>query len=76
MHREDLTRLHSRRLVSAEPIVTMAATPSGQGYRLVASDGGIFSLGDAKFFGSTGAIALGWEVFVAVTSLQRLDASP
>ncbi|HEV7863712.1 MAG TPA: Calx-beta domain-containing protein, partial [Acidimicrobiia bacterium] len=32
--------------------------PKGQGYWLVASDGGIFSFGDAKFFGSTGAIKL------------------
>ena len=29
----------------------MAATPSGRGYWLVASDGGIFSFGDAAFFG-------------------------
>jgi hypothetical protein len=36
----------------------MAATPTGAGYWLVASDGGIFSFGDAKFFGSTGNIAL------------------
>ena len=36
----------------------MAATPSGRGYWLVASDGGIFSFGDAGFFGSTGAIRL------------------
>ena len=36
----------------------MAATPSGNGYWLVASDGGIFSFGDARFYGSTGAIAL------------------
>ena len=32
--------------------------PSGDGYRLVASDGGIFSFGDAGFFGSTGALKL------------------
>jgi hypothetical protein len=36
----------------------MAATPDGGGYWLVASDGGIFSYGDATFEGSTGAIAL------------------
>ena len=36
----------------------MAATPSGRGYWLVASDGGIFSFGDARFFGSTGAVSL------------------
>jgi hypothetical protein len=35
--------------------VGMAATPDGHGYWLVASDGGIFSFGDAIFDGSTGA---------------------
>jgi hypothetical protein len=30
----------------------MAATPDGGGYWLVASDGGVFSFGDASFFGS------------------------
>ena len=33
------------------------ATPDGKGYWLVAADGGIFSFGDAKFYGSTGNIA-------------------
>ena len=32
----------------------MAATPDGDGYWLVASDGGIFNYGDAGFYGSTG----------------------
>ena len=32
----------------------MAATPDGGGYWLVASDGGVFSFGDAPFHGSTG----------------------
>ena len=32
----------------------MAATPDGQGYWLVAADGGIFNYGDAAFYGSTG----------------------
>jgi hypothetical protein len=36
----------------------MAATPDGQGYWLVASDGGIFSYGDAHFYGSTGSLRL------------------
>ena len=40
------------------PVVGMARTPSGNGYWLVASDGGIFSFGDAGFFGSTGNIKL------------------
>jgi hypothetical protein len=38
-----------------------AAPPArlrADGYRLVASDGGIFAFGDAGFFGSTGALAL------------------
>ena len=30
-----------------KPIVGMAATPDGQGYWLVASDGGVFAFGDA-----------------------------
>ena len=38
-----------------KPIVGMAPTPDGHGYWLVASDGGIFSYGDAVFDGSAGA---------------------
>ena len=41
-----------------QPIVGMAATPTGKGYWLVASDGGIFCFGDARFRGSTGNINL------------------
>jgi hypothetical protein len=40
------------------PIVGMASTPDGAGYWLVASDGGVFSFGDAGFFGSTGGVRL------------------
>ena len=36
------------------PVVGMAATPDGEGYWMVASDGGIFSLGDARSYGSEG----------------------
>jgi hypothetical protein len=36
----------------------MATTPTGKGYWLVATDGGIFSFGDARFYGSTGAVIL------------------
>ena len=36
----------------------MTATPSGHGYWLVASDGGIFGFGDAAFYGSAGNIRL------------------
>jgi SpoIID/LytB domain protein len=41
-----------------KPIVGMAATPDGKGYWEVAADGGIFSFGDAVFYGSTGALTL------------------
>ena len=40
------------------PVVGMAATASGNGYWLAASDGGIFAFGDARFFGSTGGLTL------------------
>lgn len=38
----------------ARPIVGMDALSSGQGYRFVASDGGVFDLGAAGFLGSMG----------------------
>src|SRR6201999_842176 len=41
-----------------QAIVGMAPTPDGGGYWLVASDGGIFSYGDAAFYGSTGGMKL------------------
>jgi cell wall-associated NlpC family hydrolase len=40
------------------PIVTVDPTRGDAGYWMVASDGGVFSYGDAHFFGSTGNIAL------------------
>ena len=36
------------------PVVGMASTPDGNGYWLVAADGGVFSFGDAGSFGSMG----------------------
>ncbi len=36
----------------------MAPTPDGGGYWLVASDGGIFAFGDARFDGSMGGTPL------------------
>ena len=41
-----------------QPLVGMTATGDQQGYWMVASDGGVFSYGDAHFFGSTGNIHL------------------
>ncbi len=40
------------------PVVGLAAKHDGDGYWLVGSDGGIFSYGDAGFFGSAGALRL------------------
>src|SRR6185437_2563187 len=40
------------------PIVGMATTHDASGYWLVGSDGGVFSYGDARFFGSAGALHL------------------
>ena len=50
----------------------MAATSDGHGYWLVASDGGIFSFGDALFEGSTGALTLNQPVVgMASSSVPR-----
>ena len=46
----------------------MAPTPGGGGYWLVASDGGIFSFGDAQFYGSTGAIRLNQPIVGMATT--------
>jgi hypothetical protein len=42
----------------AAPIVAMAATPDEKGYWLLGQDGGVFTYGDAFFYGSTGAMHL------------------
>ena len=59
------------RLSLAAPIVGIASTPTF-GYWLVASDGGIFSYGDARFFGSAGGVRLNRPVVgVAATPTGR-----
>ena len=45
-----------------QPVVGIAATPTGRGYWLVAEDGGVFSFGDAQFYGSTGSLKLNQPV--------------
>jgi ribosomal protein L24E len=40
------------------PIIDMAVTPDGGGYWMLGSDGGIFTYGNATFYGSTGNIHL------------------
>jgi hypothetical protein len=44
--------------VLAAPIVGLATTPDGAGYWLVSSDGGVFTYGDERFFGSAGNMQL------------------
>jgi hypothetical protein len=46
----------------------MAATPGGGGYWLVASDGGIFAFGDARFYGSMGGQPLSAPMVGLTTS--------
>jgi cell wall-associated NlpC family hydrolase len=50
----------------------MAPTPDGGGYWLFASDGGIFTFGDARFYGSTGATHLNQPI-VAMTPTPDSD---
>jgi hypothetical protein len=46
----------------AGAVVGLEPTPSGDGYWLVAADGGVFAFGDAGFHGSTGGQRLGSPV--------------
>ena len=46
----------------------MAPTPTGRGYWLLAADGGVFSFGDAAFYGSTGGMRLAAPVISMATS--------
>ena len=52
-----------------QPVVGLASTPDGGGYWEVASDGGIFSFGDATFYGSMGGQHLNRPIVgIAATS--------
>ena len=50
----------------------MATTPSGLGYWLVGSDGGIFGFGDATFHGSYG----GWPARRGQPSFVAFSPTP
>ncbi|HUY65955.1 MAG TPA: C40 family peptidase [Acidimicrobiales bacterium] len=55
-----------------QPVVGVVPSGDQQGYWMVASDGGIFSYGDAHFYGSTGNIRLNRPVVgLAPTRAQR-----
>jgi len=50
------------------PIVGMATMPAGDGYDLVAADGGVFNFGSAQFYGSMGGKPLNKPIVgIAVT---------
>jgi hypothetical protein len=51
------------------PIVGMARTADGNGYWMVARDGGVFCFGDAGFNGSAGGIRLNQPV-VGLAAIQ------
>src|SRR5205823_9156605 len=51
-----------------EALLVALANATGAGYWLVASDGGIFSFGDAHFFGSTGSVHLNQPIVAAMAS--------
>ena len=55
----------------AQPAVGMAPSPKGGGYWLVARDGGIFAVGDSRFYGSTGNIRLNQPI-VGMTATSAL----
>jgi len=44
----------TREVIQKKPIVSMAASASGNGYWLVASDGAVYAFGDAEYHGSVG----------------------
>ena len=52
--RRQVPRVDGRQAPRGSPVVGIAPTPTGKGYWMVASDGGIFSFGDAHFYGSLG----------------------
>ncbi len=49
-------------VASAAPVVALASTPDGHGCWMAASNGGVFSFGDASFYGSAGDIHLNQPV--------------
>ena len=52
LRRRPLPRLGRRPFHLSAPIVAIAASKAGNGYWLVAADGGVFAFGDAPFHGS------------------------
>ena len=71
LRRRQLRRLHGRH--AAQPSRSWASPPppTGAGYWEVASDGGIFTFGDAAFVGSMGGTPLNQPIVGMAASAQR-----
>ena len=77
LRRRDL-QLRRRRASTGPPAASPSTSrssawrppPDGKGYWLVASDGGMFSFGDAHFYGSTGGLVLNKPVVGMSTSMS------
>jgi uncharacterized membrane protein YgdD (TMEM256/DUF423 family) len=54
--------------IAAAPARVHIAAVAASGYWLIASDGGIFSFGAARFFGSTGSVHLNKPIVAAMAS--------
>src|SRR3954447_4722956 len=57
-----------------KPIVAAAITPTGKGYWLGASDGGVYAFGDAAFAGSHGATPLNQPIVGMAARTARASA--
>jgi hypothetical protein len=58
-----------------KPVVGITSTPDGKGYWEVAADGGVFSFGDASYWGSMGGRALNKPVVGIAAGLVRPSPS-
>lgn len=54
--------------INAEPIAVLTHESWGDGYIIVAADGGVFGFGGAPFFGSLGGVALSHPIVTAVVT--------
>lgn len=54
------------------PAVGISATPDGHGYWVASSDGGVFSFGDASFFGA----AAGLHLAAPIVGIQSVPPTP
>jgi hypothetical protein len=56
------------------PIVAIAATPDGGGYWLAATDGGVFTYGDAAFHGAFSSPPLAHPIAAVAADPMPLGA--